>query len=153
MIRISSLNTYYQQFINLVDNLHSVHVVTNESDIKNIISNLGSRDKVLIVLIPSSDSKSFDSDNITDRNIASLALLRPFIKGTHNEVDVMEFMDDCGDGLEIIKKKMHEDFQETTCGLMGKIDWNSFHTDPEKDIYSTAGYSLSWLFDISFFRE
>lgn len=145
MIRIDKLNLYWKRMSNRVAATQAI-LVRDESELAQKIKNIINGEMFLVVVIPSSDTRARNSDNIQELELVIVYALKKVAHKDQNDTDVINDMIQTQECITKIKGFLLDD--STNCDaidhdMISKIDFNKIHTDPEYNYLGCDGYSIS----------
>jgi hypothetical protein len=143
MVNLTEFEVYWQQMLNKVPALKSIHFVTEEGEISAKLNDIKKEEQPFaLVVIPSAKSTGSTQDNFQEENLNLIYILSK--EDAFNKT-TFELQKDTQPVMEAVKEQMLMD--KGTCGLMRNLDPGSFQTDPEKKKFTTcSGWSLSFSF-------
>lgn len=148
MISIKKYKQYWEHILTEVPDLKAMALVATEEGLGKKIKD--QKDfPLLVVIIPSSDPRSPDPDNIRELNQGIIFILYHRAASDQTDDNYVEDMDNTQLIMKAVKEAMHTDMAE--CELefhpeMKELDTNSFHMDPEYNFLGCHGWSLSFQF-------
>ena len=145
MIKIRDLKNYFDSCNSRIDAITKVCMVSTENQLVKKIDDFEETDIVLLVIIPSSDTKGKDVDNIVESETIIMFVIGKIDPSSEDDEDFIDNMEIFQNAVTDLKKLMIADKQDTEsgCHLMKGLDLNSIHTDPEYNYLGCNGYSLS----------
>lgn len=145
MIKIRDLKNYLESCNTRIDSITRALMVSTENQLVKKIDDFEETDIVLVMIVPSSDSKGKDVDNIIESETILMFILGKIDSGSEDEEDFIDNMEIFQNAVTDLKTLMIADKQDTEsgCPLMKGLDLNSIHTDPEYNYLGCNGYSLS----------
>ena len=147
MVNLTDFEAYWQNMLNKVTAIKSVHFVTEEGEIATKLSDIKKEEQpFLLVVIPSAKSTGSTQDNFQEDNLNLIYILSK--EDSYNKT-TFELQKDLQPATEAVKVQLIMD--KSSCGLMRNLDVGSFQTDPEKKKFtSCSGWSVSFSFGDNF---
>lgn len=126
-----------------------VLMVSDESELQQQIKDVALGEKILVAVIPSSDTEAPDVDNIEEVDSCFVFILQKvsFQDIMRDELlDVQQFTQEL---ISSVKEQMTEDFANVNTDtpgskLMRRLVIDKMHTDPEYNYLGCTGWSLSF---------
>lgn len=145
MVNLQLYEDYWNGIRERVPAIASVIMVTLDAEMGKHIQGLKPEDlPALFVVIPNSQGKSHDPDNILEQNLCVVFVMD---KADPQRKKAYQVQKETQPIIEQIKKAMIDD-KATGCLLMDKLDLSSLSTIPESGFYNVfAGWSLGFNFD------
>lgn len=145
MIKIRDLNNYMDSCMSRIDLITKSHLISTENQLVKKVADFDYSDIVLIIIIPSADSKGKDVDNIIESETIIMFILGKIDESSEDDDDFIDNMEIFQNTVTELKELMIADKQDTEsgCHLMKGLDLSSIHTDPEYNYLGCNGYSLS----------
>lgn len=145
MVNLQQYEDYWNGICQRVPAISSVTMVTLDAEVGKEIQSLHkSKLPALFAIIPNSQGKSQDTDNIREQNLCVVFVMD---KVDPQRKKAYQVQKDTQPIIEEIKMLMMED-KAAGCSLMARLDLESLSTIPESGFYNVfAGWSLGFNFD------
>jgi len=148
MVPVKTYKSYWDD-LKIELGIDRVLMVSDESELQQLIKEVVDGEKILVAVIPSSDTEAPDIDNIEEVDSCFLFILQKvsFQDLTRDELlDVQEFTQEL---ISSIKERMTEDCANVNTDtpgslLMRRLVIDKMHTDPEYNYLGCTGWSLSF---------
>lgn len=156
MVPIRQYRDYWKAMLTRIPAMKRVILVTEESELSNVIKNISDEEIFTVVVVPSAKSRPGDTDNFGMMNTGIVFVLQKLERGSISPTnDTSDANDDLIDYLEVSQNvmksvvdtlKADKDDQDH-CTLMKKLDLNRITVEPEYNYFGSYGYSLSFYFE------
>lgn len=148
MVDANYINTYFKSIVTRLKAdgivINNCYLVRSEPELAGDIKQLPAKEFFLAVLIPSSDTKGWNIDNLTETEGWLVYVLeksdRKAITHDNRIVSVANHQLI----ITLVKKMLRDDIQDRSIPCNIDIDFDSMHTDPEDNFHGCEGYSLSF---------
>ncbi len=148
MVDVNYMNTYFKSIVTRLQAdgivINNCFLVRSESELAGDIKALPAKEFFLAVLIPSSDTKDWNIDAITELEGWLIYVLeKSDRKGiTHDNritsVALQQLI------ITKVKEMLRDDIQDRTIPYHIDVQFDTMHTDPEDNFHGCEGYSLSF---------
>lgn len=148
MIKVSKLRELIEAFTQK----DSAFLVRTESEMQQRIKDVDGW--LLVMVIPSSDTRAFSSDNIAEDEQAIVYMVT---QRTESNTDYDDMVENCEEAqLRMAAFKLYLYDISQSCEhplheICKQMDFNTFHTDPEYNYMGCDGYSLSFVLKTNWF--
>jgi len=147
MIKISVLKAYFDSMANRIQATKSI-LVRNETELAQKIKQVTAGELFLVVVIPSSDTRERDKDNILEEETLILYTVMKVDRANQIDADIVTGMELTQDCITALKSQLYADATNSNATyhrFIERIDFNRMHTDPEYNYLGCDGYSLSFI--------
>jgi len=148
MTDIHFINNYYTALIASLAsagfNIKKLLLVRSESELVLDVKDIPAGEFFMAVVIPSSDTKAENIDNIKEMEPWLIYLLEKTDRKAITQATRLTSVAKQQQILRRIKEFMRADMYDGTIPCKIRPDLNSMHTDPEENFIGCEGYSLSF---------
>lgn len=148
MTDINFINTYWKSVIERVAtnfgyHLDKLFLVRTESELVQDIKDIKANTFFLAVIIPSTDTKVENIDNVKEKEAWLIYILEKNDRKAITQENRIASVFKQQKVLNEIKRMIRSDMYDKTIPCRIKPDLNTMHSDPEAGFLGCEGYSLS----------
>ncbi len=152
MVPVRTYRTFWEHMKTLVPQVNTVYLFATEKELTKYIAEVTTNDILLLALIPSSDTKAANIDNLTEVAPCVIFILRKTTDGDLSPEQLFEDREITQGVMNAVKQKMWDmagdfDHQDANTRLMRRLILNGMHTDPEYNYLGCNGWSLAFGLD------
>lgn len=150
MTDVNFINTYFMSVFNRMKAesvpvpLKDIFLVRTESELLGDIKNLELGSLIMAVLIPSSDTRALNIDNVKEHETWLIYILEKVDPKEVTHVNRIVSVAAQQRYITLIKQLIRSDIYNHTIPCNIRPDISSMHTDPEHLFMGCDGYSLSF---------
>ena len=148
MTDINFLNSYFTNLLGRLraegESFRDLCLVRTESELLGDIKNLPANIYLMAVLIPSSDTKAQNIDNLKEQEIWLIYILEKADPKSETPASRITSITAHQRLITRVKKLIRDDMYNRVIPCNIRPDLNSMHTDPEHLFMGCDGYSLSF---------
>lgn len=148
MVDIKYMNTYFKSIVARLQAegivVNDCFLVRSEPELAGDIKALPAKEFFLAVLIPSSDTKDWNIDNIHELENWLVYLLEKSDRKGITHDSRIESVANHQAIITMVKKMMRDDVQDRSIPCNIDVQFDTMHTDPEDNFHGCEGYSVSF---------
>jgi hypothetical protein len=148
MIDVNYINTYFKSIVIRLQSdgivINNCYLVRSETELAADIKQLPIKEFFIAVLIPSSDTKDWNIDNLHENEGWLVYLLEKSDRKGITHDNRIASVAQHQTIITKIKKMFRDDVQDREIPCNINIQFDTMHTDPEDNFHGCEGYSVSF---------
>ena len=144
MILLTDYINYWESVKERIPQIKIMEVVTNESEMQNIIKDIASEEMILIAVIPSAQNVGDDCDDINEESVVLLYLVEKLNLDDYTRSEFLSRLASSQLLMRQMKLLMLDD--KANCNntnIMRYMQTRGWNEDPEYNLLGCYGWSLS----------